>query len=120
MPTIEAFHPRELGPKPWGTELLIAETKDYIGKVLWMNAGHGGHLQHHARKDETFYLLSGRCLVRYHDSNDVLRVIEMVPGMAFHVPPGAVHQVEALDDSVLVEASTPVFDDRIVTQEFGA
>lgn len=118
MPVIEAFTPRDLGPKPWGTELLVAETPRYIGKVLWMKAGHGGHLQHHAQKDEAFYLFDGRCLVRYQDAAGELQVVQMIPGMAFHVPPGAVHQVEALEDSVLFEASTPVFNDRVVTQEF--
>jgi mannose-6-phosphate isomerase-like protein (cupin superfamily) len=110
---IERFEPRELGPKSWGIELLVAETPHYTGKVMWMNAGSGGALQYHERKDEAFYLFSGRAIVRYQDSAGNLHSEEIEPGDAFHIPPGAVHQVEAITDCVIFEASTPVFDDRV-------
>ena len=113
MPVIEPFIPRELGPKPWGRELLVAQTDAYIAKVMWMRAGYGGPLQHHVQKDETFYLLSGYGEVRYRDAQDVLQSAVMRPGEAYHIPPGAVHQFSALTDCVLVEGSTPVFDDRV-------
>lgn len=113
MPVIERFEPRTLGVKPWGTELLIAETPDYIGKVLYMRKGGTGALQYHRVKDETFFLFEGVALVEYHDELGILQTHEMRCGEAFHVPPGAVHRVEALTDCVLFEASTPVFDDRV-------
>lgn len=113
MPAIERFEPRILGDKPWGTELLVAETSDYIGKVLYMRSGGTGALQYHRVKDETFFLFSGRALVEYRDDLGIIQSHEMEPGEAFHVPPGAVHRVEALTDCVLFEASTPVFDDRV-------
>lgn len=119
MPRIERFQPRDLGPKPWGRELLIAETDQYIGKVLWMKAGQGGHLQHHELKDETFYLLSGEATVRFTETPDGPVIgLPMYPGQAYHVPPGAVHQVIAVTDCVFVEASTPVFNDRVVAEAF--
>ncbi len=114
MATIKPYVPRELGPKSWGTELLIAETSSYIGKVLWMHAGKGGRLQYHERKDETFYLLSGLATVRWRADDGEIYQTQMEPGQAFHVPPGAWHQVTAIKDCVIVEASSPVFDDRVV------
>ena len=113
MPTIETFVPRELGPKEWGTEQLIAQTDMYIGKILRMRAGARGPLQYHQRKDETFHLVSGRAIVRYDDGTGTLKAHAMYPGESFHVPPGAVHQVEAIDYCVFFEASNPVFDDRV-------
>lgn len=113
MPTIEFFSPRELGKKDWGTELLVAETEHYIGKCMWMKAGAGGPLQYHERKDEAFFLFSGRALLRYKDANGDLTIRELRAGMSVHIPPGAVHQVEALEDCVMFETSTPVFDDRV-------
>ena len=113
MIIIEPFEPRELGPKPWGQELLIAETPHYIGKVLSMNAGHRGGLQYHERKDETFYLFSGRAIVRSDDGHGTLINHDMRPGMSFHIPPRAIHQVRAITDCVFFEVSTPVFDDRV-------
>lgn len=113
MSTIKQFFPERLGPKDWGTELLVAHTPFYTGKVLYMNCGHSGPLQYHERKDETFFLFSGRALVQYYDDDGVNNFVEMLPGQSYHVPPGAVHRVEALEDCVFFEASTPVFDDRV-------
>jgi mannose-6-phosphate isomerase len=113
MPTIQRFEPRDLGPKPWGTELLVAHTEHYTGKVLFMKAGGTGALQYHEKKDETFYLLAGTARVYFHNERGELDVVEMPRGDAFHVPPGAVHRVEAVTDCVFVEASTPIFDDRV-------
>lgn len=112
-PIIKPFVPRILGPKSWGTETLIAHTPEYTGKVLRMNAGTCGPLQYHEHKNETFYLFSGRAIVRFERADGVLGLHQMLPGEAFHVPPGAVHQVEALDECVLFEASNPVFEDRV-------
>jgi len=113
MVVIEKFLPRDLGPKRWGRELLVAHTDTYIAKVLWMRAGTSGPLQYHERKDETFFLLSGKAQVRYQDAQGVLLTNLMLPGDAYHVPPTAVHQVSALEDCVFVEGSTPVFEDRV-------
>ena len=119
MPTLEKFEPRELGPKPWGQEILVACTEHYTGKVLLMQRGHRGGLQFHVVKDETFYLFSGLCRVRF-EKEGVLQEATMRPGESYHVPPGAVHQVEALEDSVLFEASVPAFNDRInVGEQYG-
>ena len=63
MPTLERFQPRPVGDKPWGIELLIAHTQLYVGKILYMNAGHCGGLQYHVEKDETFHLFSGSAMV---------------------------------------------------------
>jgi mannose-6-phosphate isomerase-like protein (cupin superfamily) len=113
MPTIEQFYPEKIGPKPWGVELLVAHTPHYTGKVLYMNAGGTGALQYHEQKDETFYLFSGEALVQYYDEDGTNNYVQMMPGEAYHVPPGAIHRVEALTDCVFFEASTPHFDDRV-------
>lgn len=113
MPTIEKFTPRELGDKPWGRELLVAETSTYIGKVLLMRAGHGGALQYHLRKDEAFFLFQGQAVVHWCDNEGKMHSDIMEAGDAYHVPPGAIHQVEAVTDCVFFEASNPVFDDRV-------
>lgn len=112
LPSIETFAPRELGPKPWGSELLIACTPHYIGKILRMKGGHRGGLQYHITKEESFHLVSGACRV-FFDAGKGLESMVMQPGDTYHVPCGAVHQVEALEDSVLFEVSVPAFDDRV-------
>jgi mannose-6-phosphate isomerase-like protein (cupin superfamily) len=113
MSVIEKVTLQELGPKPWGTETLFAHADSYIGKVLRMKAGYGGPLQYHERKDETFMLLDGEALVTYRDELGNFTSVKMHAGEAYHVPPGAVHQVQAITECLFVEASNPVFDDRV-------
>lgn len=117
MSQIARFEPQRLGPKDWGTELLVAQTEHYTGKVLIMRAGASGPLQYHERKDETFYLYSGVAIVTWCDTEGRMHSDEMQPGEAYHVPPGAIHQVEAVSDCVIFEASTPVFNDRVAVPQ---
>jgi len=112
-PVIKKFEPRELGPKLWGTETLVACTDTYMGKVLRMRAGESGPFQYHERKDETFYLYAGIARVTSKTAEGVNRMVKMYSGDSFHVPPGAPHKVEALQECVFFETSTPVFEDRV-------
>ena len=113
MPCIEPFEPQLLGPKDWGTELLIAHTREYTGKILTMRAGSSGPLQYHIYKNETMHLVRGLARVTYDDEQGDRHTVDMQPGQSFHVPPGAVHQVAAVTECVFFEASTPFFDDRV-------
>ncbi len=117
--TIERVEPQDMGPRDWGTETLIAHTRHYLGKILRMKSGTYGGLQYHREKEETFHLVSGSCYVRY-DDNGSLRSVVMHPGETYHIPPGAVHQVIAIEDCVFFEVSTPHFDDRVrVEKDYG-
>lgn len=113
MPSIEKFAIRDVGARSWGREVLIAQTPQYIGKVLYMNAGCAGGLQFHREKVETFFLFSGRALVTTDFGDGILTEIVMEPGESYHIPAGAVHKVTALEDCVFFECSTPIFDDRV-------
>ena len=112
QPQIQRFLPRQLGPKSWGLEIVVAHTKDYTGKVLLMKAGRSGPLQYHRVKDETFHLFRGRARV-YFGTPEKITSRTMVSGESYYVPPGAIHRVEAITNCVFFEASTPVFDDRV-------
>ena len=117
MPQIEKFDPVELGPKLWGREMLVAHTPLYTLKVLYMRAGHSGPLQYHQKKDEAFHLLSGKAVVEWQDTDGTFKTNVMREGESYHIPPGAVHRVEAIEDCVFVEASNPVFDDRVAVKK---
>jgi quercetin dioxygenase-like cupin family protein len=106
-----------MGARTWGEELLIIDTPQYIGKLMHMRAGAAGGLQKHRQKDEASYLLSGSAWV-YTDTGDgTLTRFKLHEGAAIHIPPGAVHKVEAITDCVFFEASTPHFNDRIRLEE---
>lgn len=99
--------------KPWGHEVWWAQTDAYAGKLLHVKAGHRLSLQLHREKDESSYVLSGRLLLTRGASAESLREEEIGPGFAWHVEPGTVHSIEAIEDSVVLEVSTPHLDDVV-------
>ena len=99
--------PAERVDKPWGHEQIFAVVEGrYVGKVLTVTAGESLSLQYHEQKDETIALLSGRAELDLGTSADSLRNIALEVGTSVHVPPGLLHRLRAVDDSVLVEASS--------------
>jgi mannose-6-phosphate isomerase-like protein (cupin superfamily) len=99
-------------PKPWGEEIIFAHTRRYAGKVLRVRAGESLSLQYHERKEETLYLYAGRVKASLEsDGRSEDRVLE--PGEALHLPPGTRHRLEATEDAVLFEVSTPELDDVV-------
>jgi len=104
MPTSEP----KLVDKPWGREIWYAHTDRYAGKVLEVSKGHLLSLQFHERKHETLYLLSGRMRFTLEEA-----VFEWCPGLSVEIRPGARHRMEALEDSVILEVSTPELDDVV-------
>jgi mannose-6-phosphate isomerase-like protein (cupin superfamily) len=99
--------------KPWGHELWFAHTDRYAGKLLHVRAGHRLSLQYHEQKDETSYLLSGRLLVAQGVDRNSLSKREVGPGSAWRNATGVVHSIEALEDAVVLEVSTPELDDLV-------
>jgi mannose-6-phosphate isomerase-like protein (cupin superfamily) len=99
--------------KPWGYELIWAETDRYVGKILHVTRGEALSLQMHRIKDETMYVLAGRIRVEVGPAADRLERIELASGQAIRLAPGTVHRVEALEDADILEASTPHLDDLV-------
>jgi mannose-6-phosphate isomerase-like protein (cupin superfamily) len=99
--------------KPWGYELWWAATPHYAGKILHVEAGHSLSLQMHREKDESSYLLSGRLRLTRGPSAEELTIEEIGPGFTWRVEPGTVHSIEALEDSDVLEVSTPQLDDVV-------
>jgi mannose-6-phosphate isomerase-like protein (cupin superfamily) len=100
--------------KPWGHELIWAVTDRYVGKVLFVAAGHSLSLQFHREKDESWYVQSGRAKVELGEVGEAVLVEEVVTaGSAFRFEPGTVHRVTALEDTTILEVSTPHLDDVV-------
>jgi mannose-6-phosphate isomerase len=99
--------------KPWGYELWYALTERYAGKLLHVERGHRLSLQFHERKDESCYLLSGRLLLMQGSSVEHLTERVIDPGAVWRNRPGDVHTIEALEDSDVLEVSTPDLDDVV-------
>jgi len=99
-------------PKPWGHETIWAHTDAYVGKILHIKAGHALSVQYHNVKDETVYLLAGELIYRVWE-NDQPKDVGLRVGEAFRIVAGTVHQMEAVTDCDILEASTPHLDDVV-------
>ena len=100
--------------KPWGHELLWALTEDYCGKVIFVRKGESLSLQFHREKDESWYVQSGRAELEIGTPGDKIPNSEVVgPGAAFRLRPGTIHRVTALEDTTILEVSTPQIEDVV-------
>jgi mannose-6-phosphate isomerase-like protein (cupin superfamily) len=99
--------------KPWGWELVWAETEAYVGKLLFVRAGQALSLQYHEVKDESWLVQEGRASLELGEVGGELEAIEIGPGDAFRYRPGTVHRVTAIEDTLVVEVSTPHLDDVV-------
>lgn len=102
--------------KPWGYELVWARTDRYVGKILHVKAGHVLSLQYHHRKDETMHVLSGELILRTQPAG-ALVARAFRAGESVHIPATLIHQIEAVVDSDVLEASTPELDDLVRLQD---
>ena len=98
--------------KPWGYELIWARTDRYAAKILHLNAGHVLSCQYHNVKDETMHVLKGELILRLGQDQDLVER-RFAAGESVHIPPGLVHQIEAVVDTDVLEASTPELDDLV-------
>jgi mannose-6-phosphate isomerase len=102
--------------KPWGYELVWARTDRYVGKILHVRAGHVLSLQYHNQKDETMHVLSGELTLRIGTADNLVSR-PFKQGETVHVPARLIHQIEAVVDSDVLEASTPELDDLVRLQD---
>jgi mannose-6-phosphate isomerase-like protein (cupin superfamily) len=105
--------------KPWGHEIIWAQTDRYVGKVLHIKAGQRLSRQYHVKKDETFLVEAGEMDLEVGQGAE-LRVVRMKVRDSFHCPPRTVHRMVAVTDVDVVEVSTPELDDVVrLEDEYG-
>ena len=99
--------------KPWGHELIWARTDRYVGKVLHIRAGEALSLQYHRVKDETIMVLTGKLHFEHWADGQEPQVMELSPRVPFHIAPGLRHRMLAIEDTDVLEVSTPELDDVV-------
>ena len=100
--------------KPWGHELIFAVTDKYAGKLLVVKAGESLSLQFHKVKDESWYVLEGRAQLELGAPGEGVLASEVVSaGSSFRFEPGTVHRIQAIEDTTILEVSTPELDDVV-------
>jgi mannose-6-phosphate isomerase len=105
--------PLERVEKPWGYEVLYALTERYCGKLLFIRKGEQLSLQFHKQKDEVIYVHQGRIELEVGEPGRTPDREVVGPGHAFRFTPGTVHRWRALEDTLVLEVSTPDVDDVV-------
>ncbi len=98
--------------KPWGHELVWAETARYVGKVLHIRRGERLSLQYHQVKDESILLSKGLMDLEVEEGGTLV-LHRMAPGDTYHIVPGQQHRMIAVEDTDVIEVSTPELDDVV-------
>lgn len=99
--------------KPWGYEKLYAVNDSYAVKEIGFNKGARCSLQKHEQKLEHAYVLYGKLQVEEDDENGNLQTNICTPGMVYEQKPGFRHRVTGLENSAIIEVSTPHLTDVI-------
>ena len=120
--------------KPWGYEKWIADGNPdfkYALKEILFRANFKSSIQFHEFKEETNYIQKGKGILYYsatpidvkkfqqgkYSEEEINKLVnnlqkqDLTPGMVFHVKPGIIHRVEAVEDLTLIESSTIELDD---------
>lgn len=96
--------------KLWGNELWIVNNSKYCGKILTIRKGARCSLHFHPRKDETFFVLSGKVKLYYNGSEFIMNKFN-----SFRIEPGNKHRFESIDkESKILEVSTYHDDEDVV------
>jgi mannose-6-phosphate isomerase len=108
--------------KPWGREIWINfhkgenigdVEKRYIMKKLYINKGHKTSFQFHQVKQETNFLIAGSVEAWFESSPGYIEKKVLNAGAIWSIPCGVKHRIITLEDTVLIESSSPEVDDVI-------
>lgn len=102
----------EIHSKGWGEEKWIINCPDYCMKFLDFKKGTKGSMHFHVSKHETWYIAYGKILLSYINTDNANQSqVILLEGDILDIPRLNPHQVEALEDSRIIEVSTQHFDD---------
>lgn len=94
--------------KGWGHENIWVTNDSYCSKFLTFNQSAEFSMHFHAIKEETWYVMSGKFLVRYIDTKDAtIHEKTLLAGATWHNEPLKPHQLVCLEAGTILEVSTP-------------
>lgn len=93
--------------KGWGSEEVLFNNEELCGKILRFKKGAKFSMHSHKLKREAFWVMSGKLKVTGIRTLSARQYcIFLKTGDVLEVPRGAFHQIEAQEESALVEFST--------------
>ena len=97
--------------KAWGEEVILHNRADYCGKLLRFHKGGKFSMHFHIMKTETWYVNKGVFQLIYINTDTAdMEFREVTEGMIIEIEKGTPHQLIALEDGEIFEASTMHYD----------
>lgn len=94
--------------KPWGYELIFTSPDlPYTGKIIHLKAGTRQSLQVHDKKQETYFLASGRGGVIIENEKGDMETIEFEKDKGYTTHVGQKHRIYSITDCDVWEVSMP-------------
>ena len=109
--------------KPWGHEIIWAQTENYVAKIIKIKLGKRLSLQYHEKKEETIYVLDGTLCIWESEDDNNFKLLRK--GDTYHVSPNQIHRFGSYNDRgtsnvidqeigcTLMEVSTNHLDDVV-------
>ena len=94
--------------KGWGHENIWVTNDQYCGKFMHFKEGKKFSMHFHVEKDETWYVMGGRFIVKTIDTKTAEEQVKyLCQGDTWHNPPLLPHQVICVEEGTIIEVSTP-------------
>jgi len=80
--------------------------RDHTGKRIFFKKGNSSSLHFHCKKTETYFIHSGKLLLRFRAGQGEDKFFVILPGQSVRITPGLMHQAGGIKDTVIIEVST--------------
>lgn len=113
---------KKIVKKPWGSEeWLVHNQSPFVLKLINIKASGRTSLQYHRKKEEANFVLSGSGVLHFRAEGKArITCRQIFPGDVIHIKAGSVHRIEAVENLIIVEVSTPEVEDVVrVEDDYG-
>ena len=91
--------------KYWGWIKTCCATEDFTFKHIFMYKNSQSSLEYHVKKDENYYILSGKLKVGLRIGRAENKEVILNEGDVYHISPGLMHMRCAIEDTHIIEWS---------------
>lgn len=91
--------------KYWGTITTVYADDNFTLKNIFMRKNTQSSMEYHVKKDEFYYILSGKLKVGMRIGRAENHSVVLQQGDVFHIRPGLMHMRIALEDTHIIEWS---------------
>ena len=99
------YHCTDFRKKYWGWIKTCCATEDFTLKHIFMYKNSQSSLEYHVKKDENYYILSGKLKVGLRIGRAENKEVILREGDVYHISPGLMHMRIALEDTQIIEWS---------------